>query len=263
MVVASNENVPVESYSLSAQVAAALSKHPVLYYSAHLENSHIPAHRDTQGFFGDPFTDTFNAYNAALFDSVRQMIRYEKSLSVWSTIVADIVSEDIRNTLIMDYIYPVFRFLSDIPNVFKDQLVRACVKLATISKGDYSLVQINTAKDGAPRCDWFKKLQKSCSDTALGNQLIGIINEDLFEHPDAKHFRELHGHSAHDLTPTLVSGVNQGYSVGDAVSVQAYTPPVDLPNELAIIDRHRLRIQNAYALFGNYATELQRNYKSL
>ena len=55
MAVASNENVPVESYSLSAQVAAALSKHPMLYYSAHLENSHIPAHRDMQSFFGDPF----------------------------------------------------------------------------------------------------------------------------------------------------------------------------------------------------------------
>lgn len=259
----SSVNVPVESDSLSVQIAAAPSRHPALYYSAQLENSHIPAHRDMNSFFGDPFTDTFNAYNVALFDSVREMIRYEKSLSVWSTIVTDIDSEVVRNTLIMDYIYPVYRFLSDIPNVFKDQLVRACVKLATISKGDYSLVHINTAKDRAPRCDWFKKLQNTCSDTALGNQLIAIINEDLFEHPDANHFRELHGHSTHDLTPTLVSGVNQGYSVGDAVSVQAYTPPIDLPNELAIIDRHRLRIQNAYVLFGNYATELQRNYKSL
>lgn len=259
----SSVNVPVEPDSLSAQIATALSRHPTLYYSTQLENSHIPAHRYMASFFGSPFTDTFNAYNVALFDSVRQMIRYEKSLSAWSTIVADIDSKDVRNTLVMDYIYPVFRFLSDIPNVFKDQLVRACVKLATVSKGDYSFVHINTVKDGAPRCNWFKELQNSCSDTALGNQLIAIINQDLFEHPDAKHFRELHGYSAHDLTPTLVSGVNQSYSAGDAVYVQAYTPPVDLPNELAIIDRHRLRIQNAYALFGNYATELQRNYKSL
>lgn len=171
----SSVNIPVESDSLSVQIASALSRHPALHYSTKLENSHIPAHRDMNSFFGDPFTDTFNAYNVALFDSVRQMIRYEKSLSVWSTIVTDIDSEDVRNTVIMDYIYPVFRFLSDIPNVFKDQLVRACVKLATISKGDYSLVQINTAKNGAPRYNWFKKLQKSCSDTALGNQLIAII----------------------------------------------------------------------------------------
>lgn len=137
------------------------------------------------------------------------------------------------------------------------------MSLRTSSSARALIVQINTAKNGVPRYNWFKKLQNSCSDTSLGNQLIAIINEDLFEHPDAKHFRELLGYSAHDLTPTLVSGVNQSYSVGDAVSVQAYTPPVDLPNELAIIDRHRLRIQNAYALFGNYATELQRNFKSL
>ena len=259
----SSANGPLEGDPLSAQIAAVLSKHPPLYYSAQLENSNIPAHRDMKSFFGDPFTDTFNAYNAALFDSVRQIIRYEKSLSVWSTVVADIDSKDVKNTLIIDYIYPVFRFLSDIPNVFKDQLVRACVKLANISKGDYSLVHINTAKDGAPRCDWFKELQKSCSDTALGNQLIAIINEDLFRHPDAEHFRELHGNSAHDLTPTLVSGINQSYSAGDAVSIQTYTPPVDLPNELAIIDRHRLRIQNAYMLFGDYAAELQRDYNSV
>lgn len=256
-------DVPLEADPLSAQIAEALSKHPVLYYSAQLENSHIAAHRDKISFLGDPFTGTFNAYNGALFDSVRQIIRYEKSLSTWSTVVADIDSEDVRNTLIMDYVYPVFRFLSDIPNVFKDQLVRACVKLATISKGDYSFVHINTAKEVAPRCDWFKGLQKNCSDTALGNQLIAIINEDLYKHPDAKHFRDLHGNSAHDLTPTLVSGVSQSYSIGAAVSIQAHDVPVDLQNELTIIDRHRLRIQNAYAVFGNYATELQRNYESL
>ena len=256
----SSVNVPVESEFLSAQIATALSRHPALYYSTKLENSHIPAHRDMNSFFGDPFTDTINAYNVALFDSVRQMIRYEKSLSVWSTIVTDIDSEVVRNTLIMDYVYPVFRFLSDIPNVFKDQLVRACVKLTTISKGDYSFVHIDTTKDEAPRYNWFKELQKSCSDSDLGNQLLAIIDEDLFKHPDAKHFRDLHGYSAHDLTPTLVSGVNQNYSAGDAISIQAHTAPVDLPNELAIIDRHRLRIQNAYVVFGDYATELQRDY---
>lgn len=212
MDVASNVNVPVESDSLAAQIASALSRHPTLYYSTQLENSHIPAHHFMVSLSGDPFADTFNAYNAALFDSARQMIRYEKSLTAWSTIVADIDSKDVRNTLIMDYVYPVFRFLADIPNVFKDQLVRACVKLATISKGDYSLVNIDTAKNEAPRCDWFKELQRSCSDSTLGNQLITIINGDLFNHPNAKHFREFHGHAVHDLTPTLVSGVNQSYS---------------------------------------------------
>ena len=80
----SSVNVPLEADQLSAQIAAALLKHPVLYYSAQLENSHILPHSDKESFFGDPFVETFNAYNAALFDSVRQMIRYEKSLSAWS-----------------------------------------------------------------------------------------------------------------------------------------------------------------------------------
>ena len=81
MAVASNEHVPVESSSLSSQIAAVLSKHPALYYPAQLENSHIPAHPDKGSLYGNAFSDTFNTYNAALFDSVRQMIRYEKSLS--------------------------------------------------------------------------------------------------------------------------------------------------------------------------------------
>lgn len=96
----SSASVPLEADPLSAQIAVALSKHPVLYYSAQLENSHIPAHRGMKSFFGDPFTDTFNAYNVALFDSVRQMVRYENSLSAWSTVVADIDPRDVRNTLI-------------------------------------------------------------------------------------------------------------------------------------------------------------------
>lgn len=262
MEITSNVHVPLESNSLPDQIAAVLSKHPALYYPTKLENSQVLLHPDKGSFSGDPFSDTFNTYNTALFDSVRQMIRYEKSLTAWSTVVADIDSKDVRNTLIMDYVYPVFRFLADIPNVFKDQLVRASVKLATISKGDYSLVDIDTAKNGVPRCDWYKELQRGCSDSTLGNQLITIINGDLFNHPDAKHFREFHGHAAHDLTPTLVSGVNQSYSAGAAVSIQTHTAPINLPNELDVIDRHRLRIQNAYVLFGNYSTTLQHDYEN-
>lgn len=94
----SSVNVPLEADQLSAQIAAALLKHPVLYYSAQLENSHIPPHSDKESFFGDPFVETFNAYNAALFDSVRQMIRYEKSLSAWIDIVTDIDSTKTSET---------------------------------------------------------------------------------------------------------------------------------------------------------------------
>lgn len=36
----SSVNFPLEMDQLSAQIVAALSKHPVLYYSTQLENSH-------------------------------------------------------------------------------------------------------------------------------------------------------------------------------------------------------------------------------
>lgn len=112
MEITSNVHVPLESNSLPDQIAAVLSKHPALYYPTKLENSQVLLHPDKGSFSGDPFSDTFNTYNTALFDSVRQMIRYEKSLTAWSTVVADIDSKDVRNTLIMDYVYPVFRFLA-------------------------------------------------------------------------------------------------------------------------------------------------------
>lgn len=46
----SSVNVPLEADQLSAQIAAALLKHPVLYYSAQLENSHILPHSDKKSF---------------------------------------------------------------------------------------------------------------------------------------------------------------------------------------------------------------------
>lgn len=84
------------------------------------------------------FCDVFASYNDALFDSVRLMIRYEKSLMAWQEIVSEIDDKEARDTLVMDYVHPVFVTARDLPNVFKDRLVRGCVKLATIAKGDYS-----------------------------------------------------------------------------------------------------------------------------
>lgn len=121
----SSVNVPVESDSLSVQIAAAPSRHPALYYSAQLENSHIPAHRDMNSFFGDPFTDTFNAYNVALFDSVREMIRYEKSLSVWSTIVTDIDSEVVRNTPL---------WITSIPSIDSCQISQMSLRTSSFAR---------------------------------------------------------------------------------------------------------------------------------
>ena len=64
-------------------IAGLVERHPVLYYRMKLEDSHIPLHVVERDFFGDTFLEVFRQYDNALFESVRLMIRYEKSLKAW------------------------------------------------------------------------------------------------------------------------------------------------------------------------------------
>lgn len=151
--------------------------------------------------------------------------------------------------MVMDYVHPVFMVACDLPNVFKDQLVRGCVKLATVAKGDYSYL-----RDGRPR--WFDVMKDACADTSLGAQLCDIVAGDLFEGADAAHFRELHGSGMHDLSQSLVSGLEQTVSAANCITMQTYIKPFDLGKEIEALDRQRRRIQKAYLLFGDYGDAL-------
>ena len=136
--VGSNEGEHMASDSLAQTISKLVQIHPTLYYPIKLNDSHIPLHTVKRDFFNDVFCSTFASYNDALFDPVRLMIRYEKSLMAWREIVSEIDDKEVRDTLVMDYVHPVFVTACDLPNVFKDRLVRGCVKLATIAEGDYS-----------------------------------------------------------------------------------------------------------------------------
>ena len=243
------EGAEMDDDGFAEAIAGLVERHPALYYRMKLEDSHIPLHVVERDFFGDTFLEVFRQYNNALFDSVRLMIRYEKSLKAWGEIVAGIDDKVLRDTLVMDYVHPVFMVACDLPNVFKDQLVRGCVKLATVAKGDYSYL-----RDGRPR--WFDVMKDVCADTSLGMQLCDIVTGDLFEDADAVHFRELHGSGMHDLSQSLVSGLEQTVSVTDCIAMQTYVKPFDLGKELEVLDRQRRRIQKAYLLFGDYGDAL-------
>lgn len=105
-------------------IAELVGRHPALYYQMELEDSHILFHAVKSDFFGDVLLDVFRQYNNALFDSVRLMIRYEKSLKAWQEIASGVDDKMLKDTLVMDYVHPVFTAACDLPNVFKDQLVR-------------------------------------------------------------------------------------------------------------------------------------------
>lgn len=233
-------------------LAELVERHPALYYQMKLSDSHIVHHSVKADFFGNPLLEVFRQYNASLFDSVRLIIRYEKSLRAWQEIIADIDDRDLKNTLIMDYVHPVFMSACDLPNVFKDRLVRGCVKLATVAKGDFSFL-----REGRPR--WFNVMKDVCADTLLGKRLCNVVDGDLYKSADATHFRRLHGFGMHDSSQSLVSGLNQTISPFDGIAIQAYTKAFDLDEELEALDRQRLRIQEAYRLFGEYGDALCEN----
>ena len=172
-----------------------------------LEESHVQFPVVKRDFFGDAFLEVFRQYNNALFDSVRLMIRYEKSLKAWREIVA------------------------------------------TVAKGDYSYL-----REG--RRDWFRAMPKACGDTPLGKKLCDVVDVDLYRGADATHFRELHGSGMHDLSQSLVSGLNQTISPVGGITMLAHIEVFDLGKELEVLDRQRRRIQKAYLLFGDYGDAL-------
>lgn len=229
-------------------IVGLVERHPALYYQMELEESHVQFHVVKRDFFGDAFLEVFRQCNNALFDSVRLMIRYEKSLKAWREIVAG-VDDKLKSTLIMDYVHPVFAVACDLPNVFKDQLVRGCVKLVTVAKGDYSYL-----REG--RRDWFRAMPKACGDTPLGKKLCDVVDVDLYRGADATHFRELHGSGMHDLSQSLVSGLNQTISPVGGITMLAHIEVFDLGKELEVLDRQRRRIQKEYLLFGDYGDAL-------
>ena len=230
-------------------IAALVAKHPSLYYPIRLEDSHVPCHAVRHDIFNDVFCDVFDSYNSALFDCVRLIIRYEKSLAAWRPIVDEVDDKVTRDTLIMDYVQPAFTVLCDLPNMFKDRLVRGCVKLASVSKGDYSYLSDD-------RRNWFKSMEEVCGDAELGRQMNDLVDGDLYKVDDAKHFIDIHGAGMHDLLPTLVSGTGVTMSPAKGVVILTYNAEFDLGKELEIVDRHRRRIQDAYMLFGRYGDAL-------
>lgn len=68
------------SDSLARTISRFVEIHPTLYYPIKLNDSHISHHAVKRDFINDVFCGTFASYNDALFDSVRLMIRHEKSL---------------------------------------------------------------------------------------------------------------------------------------------------------------------------------------
>ena len=86
--------------------------------------------------------------------------------------------------------------------------------------------------------------------------MCDIVDKDLYRSADATHFRELHGSGMHDLSQTLVTESSQIVSSANGLTMQMIIDAFDLDKELEVLDRQRLKIQDAYLLFGKYGDAL-------
>lgn len=165
----------------------------------------------------------------------------------WRKIFSEIRSKEVRDTLAMDYVRPVFVTTYDLPNMFKDRLVRGRVELATIAEGDYSYLRKS-------RCNWFNAMSTACASSPLGKQLCDIVDKDLYRSADATHFRELHGSGMHDLSQTLVAESSQIASSANGLTMQIITEAFDLDKDLRFWIGRGYRSKMPTFCSGNTAT---------
>lgn len=143
------------------------------------------------------------------------MTEYHLTVSRDTTLVAELLNyRDHEGQFLVN-------IARDLPNVFKDRLVRGCVKLATIAEGDYSYLRKS-------RCNWFNAMLTVCTSSPLGKQLCDIVDKDLYRSADATHFRELHGSGMHDLSQTLVAKSSQIASSANGLTMQIIIEAFDL-----------------------------------
>ena len=197
--------------------------------------------------------NVWNEYSKALFDSIRLTVRYESSLKAWLKLIEE-VDDSIKDTLIMDYVSPVLEAANDIPNRFRDQLIRGGVKLTGILMGEYKYIRLE--KDGrTKRPYWFKEYEKIRPKRDASDALFNIIEQDSYNSSDAKFFREKHGITSHDSSPNLVENRVSVCEIDSGLQLLYVKKSLNLEAELEAIDRYRRKMQEAYVVFNEYAEE--------
>lgn len=238
------------------KMADAVQRHLRMSFAIDVQDAHIALERVPFDLMHDDFCTVWEEYNGALFDSIRLLVRYERSLKAWDTLAQDL-EDDVRLTCIADYAYPTFRVACDLPLTFKEQLAKGVVKLEYLATGDRSLLEKEGKGKTEPRAGYYYGEVKRlvCENPEL-KPIQDCLNEDLYDSVEAKHLQEMHGRAFHDSAATLMSGritivTFNGGGYGSIVE-----DPIDLKAELEILDRHRARIQQGYELFSKRARNL-------
>lgn len=215
---------------------------------AHVLSGQVPSHP-----LADGFCTIWQEYNCALFQSLHLYVRYLKSLKAWDTLLPDIPSESLA-TIVMDYVFPTFRTICDIPTTFKDQFAKGAVKLARIARGNYDAI---SQEHSNRRLNWHKEMSFLSETNDKIQELYTIADEALYRSKSARHFRELHGRFLHDSSVNLVQGLSSVIQDSRGAFLFTYEESLNLTTELELLRAHLPNLVTAYTEFNEFA---QREY---
>lgn len=238
------------------QVAQVVERHSRSYLLVEIKDAHFRKYQPTYNLADGTLSDCIIEFNDAIFDSLRLLIRYLRSLYAWNAAIQD-CSEEVRGTVLADYVYPVFRLACDIPNTIKDQIIRGTVLPESVSRNDYRFIE-SFGSEGNGRRNWYDLFETARKRDERLSKIQFIVNNDLYNSAEAKHFRDLHGRALHEVSTTLMSGRRVTAQVFDGGIITSFEEPIELKTELDRLDGFRSALQNSYFAFNTYCESLNK-----
>lgn len=245
-----------------ARIEELVRRHPSTMYSLRVDDSHIPyVEVPAPAIFDDEFVGVWREYNYSLFSLIRLSVRYQWSVLAWDKLLKE-AEEDIRPTVTIDYLWPVMRSLVDIPTTFKDQLARGTVKLISLAEAGKTYdertkyMPLLGSEDAQRRLKWHDELKKLAKGDPRAQEIYVFAREEFFECPDALHLRELHGRLMHDASSNVLEGNTRLKIDGNGALIEVIEPPMNIVEELEVIQRQRRAMAEVYRMFNGYAAQL-------
>jgi len=237
----------------ASSISEVVARHPALALSIQVEESHFAKKNVTLHLMSDEFHVTWERYNDALFDTLRRMVRYERSVLAWATLLDGVADIDLKNTITADYVDPVFRVLADLPIAFKDQIIRGSVELSVFKTDKSPFETIDGIKQGG----WYTQFKNRVASDPASGELPALVNDGLYGSPEAERLRDLHGLAMHDVSSSLVEGRPFVERCDSGIVAFGVEAPLKIADELEGIKSQRLFAQKTYDAFDLYVRSLE------
>lgn len=231
-----------------------VSRHVQLMHTYELEGARVQFREVPNGLAASEYESVWSEYNSGLFNTLCLIIRYQKSLMAWRDLLLSISSE-IESNIRIDYVNPVLRTACDLPSTFKDQMIRAVVKLYALKHPKDSQAS-KVLKQWDEFRDWYSKAKYFSGVDASFKEMLDSLNVKLHESSQAKALEMIHGRTIHDVFTNLVDGNCHTVHFDTGIVLGVYEEPVNLQEAIDNIDALRSSMQELYPIFNVFAGNL-------